>query len=438
MAGKLSAAAIESGTLSASKLDASLNTSFNNYQPVTGITITDVSYTNANANIILTGKNFDENCEIYIIGDNSIKYTNFTRTNANSISLVYPLANLSSLYTSNAAQTDDYLRIQVKNPDSSVAVSTIRIFSSFQGTAAGYISGGFSNPPTPTINWNLIERFSFASVSTSFDVGDLTQSRNSAAGQSSDVSGYSSGGTIPSPPSIVNTVDKFPFSSDANATDVGDLTQERLRPAGQSSTTSGYSSGGFANPPTGTTNIIDKFPFSSDANAADVGDLTQARNGAAGQSSQTNGYSSGGTPPSNVIDKFPFASDANATDVGDLSQTRATICSGQSSTTHGYSSGGYTPAPPPLFITSVTTIDRFSFASDGNASFTASLSVASHGGAGISSTDRGFHCGGFQANPVFPAISNRDERQSFSFASGAISSAGTILNARGWSAGQQS
>ena len=70
-------------------------------------------------------------------------------------------------------------------------------------------------------------------------------------------SGYSSGGQ----PGSVTTIDKFPFVSNANATDVGDLTQGRYSAAGQSSTVSGYTSGGFA-PPV-YRNTIDKFPFSA-------------------------------------------------------------------------------------------------------------------------------------------------------------------------------
>jgi hypothetical protein len=88
------------------------------------------------------------------------------------------------------------------------------------------------------------------------------------------VSGYSSGGAASS-----NVIDKFPFAADANATDVGDLTQARFGAAGQSSDEFGYTSGGSSP----VSNVIDKFPFAADANATDVGDLTQARQGIAGQ-----------------------------------------------------------------------------------------------------------------------------------------------------------
>jgi hypothetical protein len=82
------------------------------------------------------------------------------------------------------------------------------------------------------------------------------------------------------------------------------------------------------------------------------------------------GYTSGGYAPGNVttIDKFPFATDANATDVGDLTQARRLVV-GQSSTVSGYTSGGY--APP-----FVTTIDKFPFATDANATDVGDLTQA--------------------------------------------------------------
>ena len=101
------------------------------------------------------------------------------------------------------------------------------------------------------------------------------------AGQSSTVSGYTSGGLIPT--TWWNAIDKFPFAADANATDVGDLTQNRQASGGQSSTASGYTSGGYGPSAPVSYNTIDKFPFASNANATDVGDLTVSRGGTAGQ-----------------------------------------------------------------------------------------------------------------------------------------------------------
>ena len=90
-----------------------------------------------------------------------------------------------------------------------------------------------------------------------------------------ETSGYTSGGSV-SPPfsgSRKNTIDKFPFSSDTNASDVGDLTEARTSAGGQSSIANGYSSGGAKDPGGSAVNIIDKFPFAGDGNATDVGDL---------------------------------------------------------------------------------------------------------------------------------------------------------------------
>ena len=185
----------------------------------------------------------------------------------------------------------------------------------------GYVSGSSASIPNPlsTSATDVIQKFPFASDDNATDVGNLTDRRSGAAGQSSTTHGYTSGGQNGSP-AIKNVVDKFPFSSDANATDVGDLTAARRYCAGQSSTTHGYTSGVYF--PVDR-DIIDKFSFASDENAADVGNLTIARDGVAGQSSTTHGYTSGGQPPAgrvNTIDKFPFASDTNASDVGDLTQ----------------------------------------------------------------------------------------------------------------------
>lgn len=190
----------------------------------------------------------------------------------------------------------------------------------------GYNSAGIHGP---TLTYSTtIDKFPFSSSGTATDVGDITDiRRNAGAGQNSFTNGYFSGGGPP----IKNIIDKFPFATDANATDVGNLTQGRYTAAGQSSDASGYTSGGiFAAPASTNTNVIDKFPFATDSNATDVGDLIAAIPSPTGQSSNISGYTSGGTS-SNVIQKFPFATDANATDVGDLTQARGGSSGQQSS-----------------------------------------------------------------------------------------------------------
>ena len=242
-------------------------------------------------------------------------------------------------------------------------------------SVAGYVAGGYG-PPGAAVN--SIDKFVFSTSIAGTDTTDLTAPAAEMAGQSSSTHGYRSGGFPPFPPGS-NVIDKFPFATNTNATDVGDLTQGRYSTAGHSSDISGYTSGGLAGP--GVLNTIDKFPFATDTNATDVGDvLVSPLTGAASHSSTTHGYRAGGgasAPPSsvaNTISKFPFAADTNTTIVGDLFTNRAIIYSGSSSTTSGYSSGGYNPGP-----TASNTIEKFSFATDSNGTDVGNLSVARFG-----------------------------------------------------------
>jgi len=299
-----------------------------------------------------------------------------------------------------------------------------------QGLTSGYSSGGLLSPPIA--GTSRIDQFPFATNAPATNVGSLSVIRQGAAGQSSPVSGYTSGGstvTPLNPPAVAsNIIDKFPFASNGTATDVGDLTVARGNTAGQSSSTTGYSSGGAIG------NVIDSFPFASDANATDVGDLTAGRYGAASQSSETFGYTSGGgplPPPSAFrIDKFPFATNANATTVGNLSQARISTA-GTTSFVSGYTSGGLlSPAPTQL---NLATIDKFPFATDTSASFVGTLTLGRVNIAAQSSLSMGYSSGGI-VNPS--TLSNTID--SFPFATDAnASSVGNLSQARQAAAGQQ-
>ena len=156
-------------------------------------------------------------------------------------------------------------------------------------TESGYTSGGI-DPGFP----NVIDKFPFATDANATDVGDLSRLYGDQAGQSSDVNGYTSGGytraspglPLPGNPTVLtNNIEKFPFATNSNATNVASLSQSRADGAGQSSTLSGYTSGGqtASVPTTVYVNTIDKFPFATDTSATDVGDLTVVRSSAAGQ-----------------------------------------------------------------------------------------------------------------------------------------------------------
>jgi hypothetical protein len=154
----------------------------------------------------------------------------------------------------------------------------------------------------------------------------------------------------------------------------------------------GYASGGY----TGSySNVIQKFPFASDSNSTDVANLSEERELSSGKSSSTHGYNVGGilSPGGfgdevTTIDKFSFASDNNATDIGDISDARRDL-SGQSSSTHGYASGGVDEST--IYL---NTIDKFSFSTDGNSTDIANLTVARSGCSGISYYTYGYVAGG--------------------------------------------
>ena len=119
---------------------------------------------------------------------------------------------------------------------------------------------------------NLV--YSHGNTSFEWVSGAFTPTATPAYSFQGSVAGYTSGGVRTPFPSYgaQTTIDKFPFSSDSNATDVGEITQVRQRTSGSSSSTHGYTAGGMTPSPTGY-DTIDKFPFSSDTNATDVGEL---------------------------------------------------------------------------------------------------------------------------------------------------------------------
>ena len=166
----------------------------------------------------------------------------------------------------------------------------------------------------------------------------------------------------------------------------------------QQGTAYGYRSGGRA---PAVSNIIDKYSYTSDGNATDVGDLTGPYYGRnQGASSTTDGYNFGGyyTPPGgswyNGIEKYSFASDGNASDGGDLT-TAFGEGGGHQSSTHGYASGG---TRPPASTTN--TIDKFPFADDGNATDVGDLLNTGRYAGGNGSDTHGYNFGGL--DPSLP------------------------------------
>ena len=280
---------------------------------------------------------------------------------------------------------------------------------SYQGTTYGYVCGGKRN--NPAVRSNIIDKHSFTSNGNATDVGDLTVGRSAPGGANSETHGYCAAGYIAVPSgSNVNTIDRFALAATANATDVGDLTHIWRTNGGHTEGTYGWISGGYSTAREGS---IEKWQLAASANGVDQGDLTQVRSNGSTNSSSTHGYACGGWDSQiwNIIDKFAFANSNNATDVGDLSATTEGGV-GTSSSTHGYCQGGGTTAPASSNL--VTTISKFTFASDGGSSNVGNLTVArGYFGQSTNSTTYGYCTGGYIYPPAW-TIGNTIDKFPFS------------------------
>jgi len=143
------------------------------------------------------------------------------------------------------------------------------------------------------------------------------------------------------------------------------------------------------------------------------------------------GYTSGGEGSGatgvNTIDKFTFASDNNATDVGDLVYTLLNLA-GQSSRDNGYVTGGGSDGSAAVY----NYIQKFSFAIDGNATDVANLTQAREGGVGQSTGDYGYTSGGYYNGNKYNTIDK------FTFASDNNATNVGDLTETGWLAAGQS
>ena len=208
-----------------------------------------------------------------------------------------------------------------------------------------------------------VQKYSFASNANGVSVGTLNHGRYGGIEASSETHVYSAGGDGSTGD---NKIEKIQSYSDSDGINVGDLLMNVWYAGGSSSATHGFTAGGYP-----TTNVIQKYSFSTDGNATDVGDTAVTTRDRCGGSSKTHGYVVGGYPNNNQMSKWAFASQGNSTDVGDLT-TQGDMLTPSSSTTHGYCGGGRSYGGTPQ---GNQQIQKYSFASDGNATNCGSLTV---------------------------------------------------------------
>ena len=261
--------------------------------------------------------------------------------------------NASSIET-----TQTYSYTSDGNSTSHANLASGRSNSSFgTGIASpthGYCMGG--NNDTVNATQKQTDKFSLTSTTTAVDIGDLIEAGDRACSQTSETKGFISGG---SSGGNVGRIESLTYASDSFAGRTNDLITARHALVGQSSETHGYASCGHSG---AYSNQIEKFSLSTDSASTDVGDATVAQHSACSASSTTHGYIAGGyigggAPGNqNVINRFAFASDGNATDWGDMTQGKRHLA-GSSSTTHGYVAGG-------LSGSTVNVIEKWAYASN--------------------------------------------------------------------------
>lgn len=313
---------------------------------------------------------FKINDNSFIDANASLTTTELNVSDGSSINIVqlYPnaMGTVAGFVGSSTTNMNRY-PFAVEENATSVGGITVSHYGGTVGNSSqthGFVAGGLTSWFVLT---NQIDKYPFSTSVTSVDMGDLTVARHDVASQSSYTHGYSSGGLTNTGGGPVNTIDKFPFASNINATNIGDLTQVRAG-TGTSSSSHGYTSGKVVtfSPAVYGPNTIDRFPFATDSNASDVGDLNTGgygTNNASGQSSETHGYHTGSEEPSywgTGILKFAFASSTSTSTVGNVANQGGGA--GSSSVSHGYDAGGR-----PWYSSNTNAIEKFPFATDGNA-----------------------------------------------------------------------
>ena len=157
-----------------------------------------------------------------------------------------------------------------------------------------------------------------STLSNPADMGNLTVSRNAAAGCSNGYRGLIGGGNNGNDYAVI---DYITFATMGNASDFGNLTVAREELAAASDGVYGLFAGGssdsFAYEDTMDYTVINTL-----SNASDFGNLSVSRQMLAGLSDKTYGVFGGGYSSTNTIDYVTIATPGNAVDFGDLTVAR--------------------------------------------------------------------------------------------------------------------
>ena len=221
--------------------------------------------------------------------------------------------------------------------------------SGYSSETHSFVAGGRNSGNSADVN--VIQSFPNVNPAAgATDLADLTSADASFTPVSGLTHGYCNGGRT----GTHTTMEKFAFVNTTNATLVGNLANTHATSSGGGATDSANDYGYVAGGTNSGTDAIDRFSFANESNSDDVGNLATGSGQAAGCSAETHGYFLGPGNPTRV-QKYAFASSGNATQVSTLSSSGTGRGEGMSSMTHGYVTGGEVHH---------TQIDKFSFANE--------------------------------------------------------------------------
>ena len=209
-------------------------------------------------------------------------------------------------------------------------------------------------------------------------------------------------------------------------------------------TSYGFSLGGLKHTPTNDySDRIDRYAFASSSNSTDFGNLIRRNLGIGGSQSATHGYGFGGAqggqynPPAlgatTDIQKFAFASAGNAANVADIARGAVRYHRTVHNASYCFSMAG-DPGPAASGYVD-DSIDKYSFAAEVDATDWANLTMLKNQGVDVSGGTHGYYVGGSTGVQPYsgPSYATTNDIQYFPYASqtNAIDSGDLIANRQG-------
>jgi hypothetical protein len=259
----------------------------------------------------------------------------------------------------------------------------------------GYIMGGYIPPNNYT---NTIERLDFSSETVSSPGNNLPEAKTKSVGTSNSLYGYIIGGASFSPPPSVyyNTILRLDFSSETVSDPGNNLPAAKFNLAEVSNNLYGYLASASNVPPSPTESTVFRLDFSNETISTPGKNLPSGRFASSGVSSISYGYFAGGgdTAPPYLctISRLDFTNETISDPGNNLSFNRTRLAS-VSFSSYGYFGGGDTyPGSPPVLYYSI--IERLDFSNEMVSSPGKNLPIEVSDMSGVSSNSFGYYCGG--------------------------------------------